>query len=39
VLYGDEPVDDASLVRLGQDLPRLEAAVRQDDTPPTGGQQ
>ncbi|HEX3824975.1 MAG TPA: DUF4350 domain-containing protein [Mycobacteriales bacterium] len=39
VLYGDEPADDASLVRLGQDLPRLEVAIRHDDAPPSGGQQ
>jgi hypothetical protein len=39
VLYGDEPADDASLVRLAQELPRLEAAIRQDDAPTPGGQQ
>jgi hypothetical protein len=39
VLYGDEPADDAALVRLSQDLPRLEAAIRDDDVPPTGGLQ
>jgi hypothetical protein len=37
VLYGGEPPDDASLVRLAQQLPDLEAAVRHDDSP-TGGQ-
>jgi hypothetical protein len=37
VLYGGEPSDDESLVRLAQELPRLEAAIRHDD-PPTGGQ-
>jgi hypothetical protein len=39
MLYGDEPQDDTSLVRLAQDLPRLETAIRQDDAPPSGGQQ
>jgi hypothetical protein len=38
VLYGGEPPDDAALVRLAQELPRLETAVHQDDAP-TGGQQ
>jgi hypothetical protein len=38
VLYGGEPLDDAALVQLAQELPRLETAVRQD-VPPPGGQQ
>jgi hypothetical protein len=36
VLYGGEPPDDSSLVRLAQQLPDLEAAVRHDDSPPGG---
>jgi Domain of unknown function (DUF4350) len=38
VLYGGEPQDDAALVRLAQELPKLETAVRQDHAPPPGGQ-
>lgn len=34
LLYGDEPPDDASFVRLAQELPRLETAVRQDEAQP-----
>jgi hypothetical protein len=37
VLYGGEPPDDATLVRLAQQLPRLEADVRQDSAPQPGG--
>jgi hypothetical protein len=39
LLYGGEPADDASLVRLAQQLPRLESAIRRDDAAPPGGQQ
>lgn len=35
LLYGDEPSDDAALVQLAQELPRLEAAVQRDDSPST----
>jgi hypothetical protein len=38
VLYGGEPADDAALVRLAQELPKLEIAVRQDDAGRSGGQ-
>jgi hypothetical protein len=31
VLYGDDPPDDAALVRLAQDLPRLEADARHEN--------
>jgi hypothetical protein len=37
VLYGGEPPDDAALVRLAQQLPRLEADVRQEPAPQPGG--
>lgn len=39
LLYGDEPPDDASLVRLAQRLPELESEILGDDGPPSGGQQ
>ena len=31
LLYGGEPRDDDALVRLAQELPRLEAAVRHEN--------
>jgi hypothetical protein len=39
LLYGGEPPDDAALVKLAQDLPRLETTVRRDDGSAPGGQQ
>ncbi|HTW18909.1 MAG TPA: DUF4350 domain-containing protein [Mycobacteriales bacterium] len=39
VLYGGEPRDDAELVRLAQELARLEALVVVEDVPREGGQQ
>jgi hypothetical protein len=39
VLYGDVPPDDPALVRLAQQLDRLEAAVRRDDPTTTRGGQ
>jgi hypothetical protein len=38
VLYGDVPPDDPALVRLAQQLDRMETGVRQDDPTTTGGQ-
>jgi len=39
LLYGGEPPDDAALVRLAQDLPRLETTLKRDDGSAPGGQQ
>jgi hypothetical protein len=39
MLYGGDPPDDAALVQLAQDLPRLETTVRRDDGSAPGGQQ
>jgi Domain of unknown function (DUF4350) len=39
LLYGDEPTHDAALVRLAQELPQLETALRGHDGGSPGGQQ